>query len=124
MDCDAGDIVCPQLYLAGMQPAAHGDPKRRPQLGNCGGAAYRPRRTVKGREKPVAQVLYGTAARASDLLPDDLVMLVEQPPPWPVADFGGPSRRIDDIREQDRGQDAVGLVLGCATRQKTPPFRL
>jgi hypothetical protein len=44
-----------------------------------------------------------------DYLSSQFIMTIQQSMPYLVAHLGGPMRRIDDIRKQNRGQDAFEI---------------
>ena len=74
----------------------------------------RARRSIEGRQKAVARGVDLAAAVAAELGPHQPVMTFEETAPAPVAQLGGALRRIDDVGEEHRGQDAIGL--GAAPR--------
>jgi len=52
------------------------------------------------------------------LVASDLVMPLEQCAPFGIADLGGLSCRVDDVREHDRRQNPVWGGERLARRQK------
>src|SRR5439155_9429264 len=112
VDGNAPHIVAHQLALASVQPGPHLDPERADAIADGAGAADRARRSVKRREEAVAYRLYFATAEPPELAADERVVVGEQVAPPLVAHLGGTGGRADDVREQDRGQDAVEFAGG------------
>src|SRR4030095_1776127 len=82
------------------------------------GAAHRARGPVERSNETIAGRIHLAAAQAFDLLADDAIMLTEQFLPAVIAELGGAPRRIDDVREENGGQHAVGVARGADARQE------
>src|SRR5712691_1020689 len=85
MHGNAADIVAFQLDLAGVESAAHADPKRLHHFGYRRGAAHGAGGAVEGGEKPVAEVFHFMPAKPRELLAHGFVMSIEQRAPLAVA---------------------------------------
>jgi hypothetical protein len=79
------------------------------------GASKCPRGCIERGENAVAGRLHEVAAEAIDLRTGYLVMAIYEPSPLLVANGGGVSGGSNDIGEQDRREDAIG-VLGRLPR--------
>ena len=71
----------------------------------------RPCRAVKGGEEAVAGRVHLLAAEAPQLRADGLVMLLKQLAPGAVPQLGRSRGGADDVREENRREDAVRLGL-------------
>lgn len=109
VDGDAADLPVHLLALPCVEPGADLDP----QLGNCAHdlmrAADRPRRPVEGREEAVPGSFDLDSPTLSQQPPNQRVVLLEEIVPTSVSELRRRRRRPDDVREQDRGQDAVAM---------------
>src|SRR3954467_9255495 len=88
---DATDIAPDELALPGVEPGPDGQPEQagdRVADGAC--APDRSGRAVECREKAVADALDLPAPEAVQLVPDHRVVALQQVPPPPVAQLGGP----------------------------------
>ena len=70
----AADVIVANFDLAGMEAAAHFDPKWSKSLNNCSGAAHTSGGSIKGGEKAVAQRFHLSSAEACQFLTHRLVM--------------------------------------------------
>ena len=71
-------------------------------------------RSVEDREEPVAGRVHLAAAVAPQRRANDAVMLLDEVAPTPVTELSGKLGRTDDVREQDGGEEALGLALPAA----------
>lgn len=80
MHRDPADAIWSYLDLAGVQPRADLKAERPHRLADAAGTANRPRRAVEGCEEAVSRRVDFGASVALQLLPDERVMLLLQPP--------------------------------------------
>ncbi len=83
-------------------------PERRERVLNAERAANRACRPVEDREEAVSGRVDLLACEAVELPPHDRVVLLDEPRPRRVAERPGRLRRADDVREEDRREDAIG----------------
>src|SRR5881392_2647777 len=107
MDGDAADV----LALARVQAGANADPRSVGRLEDRASATDRARRAVERREEAVADRLDLATLEAAESLSDPALVALEQLSPALVAQLGGRARGVDDVGEQHRGEDALGLGL-------------
>ena len=118
MNGDTADIIAHHLALAGMQARTNLDAERLDLLSDGAGAADAARRPVKGRQKAVAGGFHLAAAEASENAPDRGVVVVKQTAPAMVPECGCLLRRTDNVGEENRGEDAIGLDPGGCPREE------
>src|SRR6266542_3488648 len=111
VDGDAADLLVDKLALAGVQPGAHVEVEVPDPVAHCTGTANGARRPVEARKEPVAGRIDLPPAKASELGADDVMVLLQQDAPAAVAERSRPGGRVDDVREENRRQDAVRLDL-------------
>src|ERR1700712_4811579 len=93
-----------------MQATADVDAEFRYAFGECRGALDRTRRTVERSQKSIAGVFDLAALKTGQLGTGDPVVALEQLAPASGAELGRPPRRVDDVGEEDGGQDPVRRV--------------
>src|SRR4051794_723553 len=81
-------------------------------------AADAARRPVEGCEEAVADGLDGGAAMVAELLSSCPLVRLEELAPAAVAQLGGGPGGVDDVGEQDRGENPVALGGLAAARQE------
>ncbi len=115
---DATELVIALFAFAGVHAGAHFETEA-PDRGGCGeSAVHRASGTIERDEEPVAGGFHFLAAVALELTAHDLVVAVEQFTPTLVTELGCPSRGVDDVGVQDRGQNPVGTRLGSMPGQE------
>ena len=82
------------------------------------GAPHRTRRPVETREEAVTGRVDLASAKADELLPDERVMSLNQIAPARVSQFRCALRGADDVGEEQRREDAIGL--GWLPRSRLP----
>jgi len=107
MDRDTADIIAHNFDFAGMNPGADRNAMALHFASGCDGAVNGPRRSVKNGKQAIASTLYGPAAIASNFSSDNVVVIVEEITPGPIAYLRGARGRIHDIGKQHCGQDAI-----------------
>src|SRR5262249_11451472 len=105
----AGEIVAPDLALAGVHPGAH----REPEVAALGDdrlrAPHGPAGAIEARHHAVAGRLHHAATAAVDDRTHAPVVIVEHVVPTAVAERGHVDGRVDDVGEEDCGQHAIGV---------------
>ena len=71
--------------------------------------ADRARGTVECGQKTIARRIDLAPTKAPEVRANDRVMSLEQVAPLAVTKLDGLSRRVDDVREQDRRENAIGF---------------
>src|SRR3954468_18433591 len=119
MDGDPAELSINDLALTGVQARSDLDPQLGDLPADRRSAAYATRRPIERREEPVAGGVQLTAAMASQLSSHNRVVALHDLPPSRIPHLRQMNRRVDDVREENRGQNAVRLRLGpavCAAR--------
>jgi hypothetical protein len=111
MDCDSADVVTAELTLARVEAASDAYAQFRYGLSQRGGGLHCATGTVEDGHGPVAGVADDATAEVGDLSTGDGVVAIEQFQPVSVAEFCGTLGRVDDVGEQHRRQNPVGVVL-------------
>jgi hypothetical protein len=78
----------------------------------CGGMLSRSGGSVERGDQPVSGGFHERAPVSGKLPIGQLIVCIEDVPPTLIAELGGPLGRANDVGEQDRRQQAVG-VNGC-----------
>src|SRR5580704_10949923 len=101
MDSHPGNVVAPDLDLAGVNPDPYVEVERSKgvsdRLGTFDGAPG----AVEGGHEAIADGVDFTAAEAPDLSTHALVMAVKEISPSAIAQPGRPVRGTHDVSEQD-----------------------
>src|SRR5690606_15036172 len=95
--------------LAGVDADPQIEPERPDGRAHRVGASDGARRAVEGDEEAVPRALHPAAAIASELLPRQRAVPIEQQAPVASAERRDPARRFDDVREHDGGEYAVAF---------------
>ena len=106
---DPADPAVDDLALARVDPGTDLEPQGADIVGYGARAADRAARPVEGGDEAVPGRVQLLSAIAGELLPDQRVVPGEQRPPLSVPERGCPLGRSDDVREEDRGEDALRL---------------
>ena len=109
MDGNAADVVPHHLALAGVQADANADPRHLRGPEDRGRAADRAGRAVERREEAVPGRLHLAAVETAQGLAHRALVSLEQLAPAPITKIRGRARRIDDVGEEHRGENPVGL---------------
>src|SRR5438067_6035212 len=109
---NAAELVADSLALGGVDAGTYVEPEQRRRVLDRAGAADRARGAVERRHEPVAGRVDLDAAEALKLTPDRLVVPLEQLAPAAVAECDGSLGRSDDVGEENRGEDAIGVRYG------------
>src|SRR5918992_1227765 len=94
------------------------DAERRDGIGQRHRAPDGAGRRLEGREEAVPGRLDLAPPKALQLGADEPVVLVEEIPPPPVAHRGGEGRGLDDVGEQQRGEDAIWIGARASSREE------
>ena len=105
-------FVAVELALAGVDARTDVDAELPQRVADRERAADGARRTVERGEEPVAGGVDLAAAKPLELAPNRGVVRAEELAPAAIAELHGPLRRADDVGEENRGEDAVGLRGG------------
>ena len=103
----SGAVVAPQLDLADVHARADVDAERARSLADRLGALHGSRGPVEGGEDAVARALDQAAAVAVHLALRQIVVLIEESLPTPVAQLRQLPGRVDDVGEEDCGEHPV-----------------
>src|SRR5207244_6956498 len=114
--------VC-ELDLAGVDSGSHFEAERPDALRDRSCAAEGSGRSVEGREEAVACSIDFASAKALQLTSNERVVLFEQIVPAPVTELARALGRTDDVGEEDRRQDAVGVDWLTDTGEELPDLR-
>src|SRR5213075_469285 len=109
VDREAGHRRAPALHLSGMQTGPDLDADLPYRIPGGAGAPHGPRGPIERCEEAVSRRVNLDAAEPVQQAPDSGVMLIEHISPAAVTELVGPLRRADDVREEHRGQAAVGI---------------
>src|SRR5207247_6552789 len=109
--CHAGDFVVHEFALARVQAGTYFESQLRHRLNDCAGASDRPCRAVEGGEEAITGGVHLPAAEARELAPDNRVVVPEQLTPGAIAKRDSTFTRADNVREQDRREDALRFGL-------------
>src|SRR3954453_18155351 len=96
--------------FTGMQPGPDLQIQSPHRRRHGSGASDRPCGTIEQRQEPVACGIELAPAPAIELRPHHLVVRDDDPPPRRIAHPAQSRGRIDDVGEEDRGEDALVLV--------------
>jgi integrase len=107
MHGEPADVIAANLALAGVQPSPHLDAECLYRITDRHGAADRPLRAVEHREEAVSRGAHFAAPKANELRPHNGVVRIEQRTPVTIAHLGGPPRRVHDVGEQHRRENAI-----------------
>ena len=110
MHSDAADIPTPDFDFACVKTRANGQadlPCGRSERESASDAAGRP---VESGQNAVTGGLDQIPTMLLDHLQRQLIVTIEQFAPGAVAHRGGAARRVDDIREQHRGKNALEVA--------------
>ncbi len=113
---NAAHVVAAHLDLPRMKSAADLDPESASASTDRLGTAHPPSGTVEGREHAVSSGLDLTATESPQLLADHCVVAIEQVVPASIAALNCLFSRPDNVGEEDRGQNSVGLRVGSRVR--------
>lgn len=116
--CEPADVGAEQLDLARVQTGADLDAQAAGAVDHRPGTADSARRPVESREEAVPRLLHFPTAERLDLRAHQRVMPREQIAPGPVSELGRAAGRVDDVGEQDRREDAIGLAGLACPRQE------
>jgi hypothetical protein len=97
---------------------SHLDAERSDTLADRPGTTHRAGGAVEGGQNPVASRLYDAAAVANYFSDSDGVVLIQEGAPRLVTQLDSLARGIDDVSEQDRGQDAAWFIRGSGAGQE------
>ena len=112
MHADAAPATLAPFDLAGVDGGPHLEAQPADDVVEREGAAQRPGRCVEGGHDPVAGALDVLAHPSVHLRLRHLEVPVHKLAPGAIAHLGGLGGRLDDVGEQDRGQDAVRVLGG------------
>src|SRR5262249_29614319 len=72
-------------------------------------AADRPRRAIEGGKEAVTGRIHFPAAELTQATTDELVMGFQEFAPGTITESGSSARCVDDVREENGGEDSLGL---------------
>ena len=113
---DPGQVAARTAALAGVDAGTQLESQRPDGVAHARGPADRAAGAVEDDEEAVAGALDLVAAGERELAAEDRVVLGQQPRPALVAEGGGVRRGVDDVGEDDRGEDRLGGGAGAALR--------
>ena len=99
VDREACDVIRHNLDLADVEPGTDLEPEVPDLVADRRGTANRPRRAVERGQKPSPMTLTSVPPKRVELVPDDPVVVRQQPLPSAVSQFGRQLRRPDDVGE-------------------------
>src|SRR5262249_25481313 len=118
VDGHAGEIVAAHLAFPGMYPPANCEAEPA-ALGHYRlSTADAAPRGVEPREHAVASRLHDAATGVLHRRPRTPVVVVQHVVPAPVSELRGAGRRVDDVREEDGRQHAVGVLRRSAAGEE------
>src|SRR6266566_4181621 len=106
---DSADLVAHQLTFAGVQPCANLNPERLNVFTDRARGPNGPGRSVEAGEEAVSCRVHLPPAVVLEQGANTSVVLVEHHAPGAVAELAGALGGAHDVREQDRGEHAVGV---------------
>ena len=109
VDRDAFHLAADELYLAGVNAGTDLEAELTDGVDRALSAGDRPRRAVAGGEETVTGAANLPAAVAGELSSDGSVVGIEQRAPAAVADLDRARRGLDDVSEEDSGENTLGL---------------
>ena len=107
VDGEAASFGADELDLAGMDADADGQPERADRADHRNATADGSSRPIEHGQEPVAGRRHLATAVRVERVPQHPVVVDQQVTPGGVADAMEGRRRVDDVREQDRGQDRL-----------------
>src|ERR1700690_350023 len=110
MDRNSANLALDRLGLAHVEPGADLEAKLSCEVTNRERAADRVGRHLERREQPVASGVDLPPAEPLQPIADRRVVPAEEPLPGGIANPRGELGRADDVYEQDRCEEAAGLV--------------
>jgi hypothetical protein len=99
-------------------PGAYVEPEPAHRLHDRTCAANRACRPVERCEEPVARGIDLDPVEVRKLTPDERVVPLDEISPRPVTELGRFGRRTDDVCEEHRRKDSVGLSTWPDARQE------
>jgi hypothetical protein len=118
MHCDAADLVADQLALAGVKSSADVDAEVANVVAHRESATDRARGPIESSQEAVSGGVHLAAAKALELPPHQLVVSSDEVVPVVIAEPRGSLGRSDDVGEENRRQDSIGLVLVMGAGQE------
>ena len=109
MHCDAARVPASDFDFAGVEARPDLDPDALDTIDDRSSAPHGSRRSVEGRLHPVARQLVELAAVPLDLFARQLIVLGQQASPLAIPELCRALGGSDDIREQDRGENAIRI---------------
>jgi hypothetical protein len=118
MYSDSAKVSASLYAFTSVDPGAQLETESPNRFGRGHGALHGPGWAVERGEEPVSGCLDLPAAEQVELAAHDLVMVVEKVTPAVIAQVNSASGGVDNVGEQDSGQDSVGIGRGAMPGQK------
>ncbi len=118
---DAADIAVDELDLAEVDAGTHAEPVALRATPNRRRAPQRLARTVEGGEQPVARRLDLLTPVSLELCSGAYEVLGDERPPARVSELRRPRRRVHEVREEERGENAAPAPDQEAVEEGTVP---
>jgi len=109
VDGEPAEVLAPDLAFSGVQPDPKLHPERPGRLNNLLCAADGPGWTVEGGHEAVPGGVDLLAPGSPQLVSHRSVVSIEQRPPTAIAERGRASGRVDDVSEEDGGEETLDL---------------
>jgi len=113
---DPGQVAVDPAALAGVDAGAQLESQRADCVAHARGPADRAAGAVEDDEEAVAGGLDLVAPGERELAAEDRVVLGQHARPALVAEGGGVGGGVDDVGEDDRGEDRIGGGAGATLR--------
>ena len=109
MHSNSSKISASLYAFTGVDPACNSRPKRSYRFGRGHGALHSPSWAVERGEEPISGRFYLRAPEPVELAAHDLVMVIEKITPVLIAQVRRSSRGIDNVGEENSGQDSIRI---------------
>ena len=107
MNGHSSDVVATNFAFTRVDSCSHRKADAGDTLVNRLRGRDRPPRTHESGENPVAGGLDDPSVEPCHGVLHDRVVLIEKGPPTAIAELRSGARRVDDVGEEDRGEDPI-----------------